>query len=86
MGKERGSGGEKNPAPRTTVRTTLPDPFPLTEAMRRFALEGGLDAELQFQKFKDSARANGRRYADWVAAWRYWCRNAGEFEARRNQR
>jgi hypothetical protein len=54
--------------------------------MRRFALEGGLDAELEFQKFKDSARAHGRRYTDWVAAWRCWCRMADEFGERRHRR
>jgi hypothetical protein len=87
VGGVGGYGGERNHIDRTRARTTtLPDPFPLTDRMRRFALEGGLDAELEFQKFKDSARAHGRRYTDWVAAWRCWCRLADEFRERRHRR
>jgi len=33
-------------------------------------------------KFIDYARANGRTYRDWSAAWRNWERNAAEFAAR----
>jgi hypothetical protein len=33
--------------------------------------------------FLDHARANGRRYADWGAAWRNWKRNEAKFASAR---
>ena len=33
------------------------------------------DAGAEFLRFKDSALAADRRYKDWLAAWRNWCRS-----------
>jgi len=71
---------------RARATTPLPDVLPLTDALRAFALEGGLDPELEFQSFKDSARAHGRKYVDWAAAFRNWCRNANKFQLQRMPR
>ena len=61
----------------------LPDDFALTEKRRTFAVEGGLDAELEMQAFKDHHRAKGTRFVEWDAGWRTWCRRAADFaEAR----
>jgi hypothetical protein len=33
------------------------------------------DVDLEAQRFVDSAAAHGRKYKDWKAAWRSWCRS-----------
>lgn len=33
------------------------------------------DAKIEFERFSDGARAAGRMYKDWRAAWRNWCRS-----------
>jgi len=33
------------------------------------------DAGSEFDSFRDSAAQHGRRYKDWEAAWRNWCRS-----------
>jgi hypothetical protein len=71
---------------RAKPKSPWPHGFTLTDALRAFAEEGGLDAELEFQKCKDHALMNGVMHVDWVRAFRYWCRNALEFQARRARR
>ena len=56
-----------------------PDDLALTDDLALYAKEKGLDPLDQWEAFHDSALANGRRYADWRAAWRTWCRNAIKF-------
>lgn len=34
-----------------------------------------VDARQEWERFVDSARAHGRVYKDWAAAWRSWCRS-----------
>lgn len=33
------------------------------------------EANMEFERFKDSALQHGRKYIDWMAAWRNWCRS-----------
>lgn len=55
-------------------KTTLPDDFALTQKRIETAKSKGIiDAELEFERWKDDARANRRLYSDWDAAWRNWC-------------
>jgi hypothetical protein len=56
--------------------TTWPADLVLTPLLEKFAADAGLDAREQWEAFHDSALANGRKYADWRAAFRTWCRNA----------
>lgn len=32
-------------------------------------------ADAEFERFADNARQHGRKYIDWMAAWRNWCRS-----------
>jgi len=55
----------------------------------RIALEMGLteaEAIREFQAFRDYQRANGKPYADQLAAWRNWLRNRDKFKPRTNGR
>ena len=61
--------------------TSWPDDLALTPLLRQFAEERKLDAEHEWENFHDSALANGRKYADWRAAWRTWCRNVAKWKA-----
>lgn len=38
----------------------------------------GVDISVELERFRDWARANGRKFVDWQAAWRNWVRKAGE--------
>jgi len=75
-------GKGKHGAPRRAPATLWPDDFKLTEERRDVARAFGIDPATEWAKFKDSALAHGRRYANWDAAWRSWCRNAESFAGR----
>jgi hypothetical protein len=67
--------------------TTLPDDFRLTDRMRQFAIDGGIEQPgIEFGHFKDAALRDGKRYVNWEAAWRTWCRMAVKFETTRRRR
>lgn len=42
------------------------------------------EAKTEWQRFLDSNAAHGRRYKDWKAAWRNWCRSPFCEAAKRN--
>ncbi len=65
---------------------TWPPSFALDEEMRQFAARLGIDAESEFEAWRDDCAAHDRRYADWRAAWRGRCRNALRFGARSMER
>lgn len=56
-----------------------PDDLARTPLLDQFASTLGLDPESEWEAFQDSALANGRKYADWRAAFRTWCRNAAKW-------
>lgn len=65
--------------------TRLPDTFTLTEPLKLYATERGLNPEQEFEAFRDHHRANTKSlYLDWEATWRTWCRRAVEFNGRGN--
>jgi uncharacterized protein YdaU (DUF1376 family) len=53
----------KKPSARTRKKTTLPADWNPVIAMEDSA---------EFDRFRDYAKANGKTYADWDAAWRNW--------------
>lgn len=60
---------------RAAVKIAIPHDAVLDADAWRMAEAKGLsreEAEAQFERFRDSAVAAGRRYADWGAAWRNW--------------
>lgn len=51
----------------------LPDEFDFSEKRRAFAEKYHVcNAEKEFELFKEKARRNGSKYADWDGAWRTW--------------
>lgn len=62
-----------------------PEGFALDEPMRAHALRCGVDAESEFEAFKDYHEAQGSRFVSWPAAFRTWCRNAAKWKAEKSQ-
>lgn len=59
--------------------TQMPAGFDLTDEMRQFAREHGVDQAREFAAFCDYHRSKGSTFKDWPAAWRTWVRNANKF-------
>jgi hypothetical protein len=55
--------------------TGWPEGFELTPLLRTFAEERGLNADEEFEAWRDSVAQKGYRYIDWRAAWRTRIRN-----------
>jgi hypothetical protein len=83
--------GASAPAKKTRRRQAKPE----TDLPTDFALDGdnvriaadhgfvGANSIRLFDKFISSAKARGRRYVDWRAAWRLWCSNQAQWDAER---
>lgn len=66
--------------------TSLPADFSLDDKNIEIAAAHGFvgaNAIRLFDKFTSSARAKGRKYVDWRAAWRLWCSNQQQWDAER---
>lgn len=61
-------------------KTAIPEEFEVTDAMADWVTSkySELDWNRQTEKFVAWAKANDRRYADWVQAWRNWMHNSVE--------
>lgn len=62
------------PARKTSRATGFPEGFALTDERRRYA-EGkvpGIDAQAEFERFRDHHVAKGNTMKSWDAAWRTW--------------
>lgn len=75
------SGENQNMSRPKTPLSEWPTDSALTPQLEAFAKDLGLDPESEWEAFHDSALANGRKYADWRAAFRTWCRNAAKWKA-----
>jgi hypothetical protein len=56
-------------------KTRLPDDWRLDEIGRAYARQNGWDEQkidAEETRFRDHAKANGRKQIDWPAAWRNW--------------
>lgn len=54
----------------------IPQDFALTEAMRQYAGNKGMDdvdIDFEFEKFVQYNIGKGDRRRDWIAVWRFWC-------------
>lgn len=80
-------GAQSERAARAATARRLPAEFELTESRRETAAKEGADPDREFAKFTDhwraSSGANARKH-DWEAAWRNWCRKAGDMRPRAN--
>jgi hypothetical protein len=74
-----GKGGRKV----RRLMTGWPADLALTDDLRAFAADGGLDPALTWGHFRDHHQARGSTFVDWTAAFRTWCRNAVKFAASR---
>jgi hypothetical protein len=61
---------------------TWPDEFSLTAEMKKYAEAVGVDADAEFEAWRDDCAAHQRRYSDWGAAWRTRIRNVPKFAPR----
>jgi Helix-turn-helix domain len=82
-------GGAPKPQTRRNAQATqassVPETFPITEAMRAWAREHlpGVYVEREIEQFLDYHRAKGNVFKDWIAAWRRWMRHARSFQEQR---
>lgn len=74
-----GNGDRKPKTPRRA--TVMPDIFPVTDAMRRWAKERHITADLdrETEKWRNHHTAKGSTMKDWVACWRTWMLNSIDF-------
>jgi uncharacterized protein YdaU (DUF1376 family) len=72
---------EKAIAPSAPAKraSQMPVDFDLSDEMRQFARDNGLDAQREFDAFRDYHRSKGSKFLDWKSAWRTWIRNAVKF-------
>lgn len=57
-----------------------PENFPFLPAMQEYALAKGIEnPRAEFDAWHDDCLANGRKYSDWMAAWRARCNNYEKF-------
>lgn len=59
--------------------TALPDDWKPSDAHRSQAADLGVNVDLEAQKMRDYALANGRTQKDWDAFFRNWLRNSLQF-------
>jgi hypothetical protein len=52
----------------------------LDDEWRGYAALHGVEAEVEFESFRDYHMAKGNKFADWFAAWRTWCRNSEKYK------
>ena len=52
----------------------------LDDEWRGYAALHGVEAEVEFESFRDHHMAKGNKFADWFAAWRTWCRNSEKYK------
>jgi len=65
--------------------TGPPAEFPITAGMKAWGAEHARSVEdplAETEKFLDHARANGKTFRDWTAAWRTWMANAQTYATR----
>lgn len=61
---------------RAGIPTTFPETFAFTREMKEWALEEGCQEPFaEFEHFRDKAKAEGKMYIDWSAAFRTWIHN-----------
>jgi hypothetical protein len=77
----KGRGSSSSSVSSSSVRgTRVPDPFPVSDAMRAWASEHalGVDLERETDALVDWAKGKGETKKDWVAAWRNWMRRRAD--------
>lgn len=62
-------------------KSSCPETFPITEAMRSWAKDNNITVDLtdQTARFLDHHTAKGSMFTDWTRAWYTWMRNAKDW-------
>jgi len=63
-------------------KTPLPDDFVPERATPLSLGWSEIQIDKEIEHFKDSSRAHNRKYADWQAAWKNWCRSPFQTQQR----
>ena len=61
------------------VKRAWPD-IKLDDEMRGYAALHGVEAEVEYESWRDYHLAKGSKFADWMASWRLWCRNSEKYK------
>lgn len=65
------------PRKKVGIPVTFPETFTFTKDLKEWALEEGCrEPFVEFEQFRDKAKAEGKLYIDWEAAFRTWIRNS----------
>jgi len=75
--------GPPSPKSRAKARTAIDPNWQPDAAGLQFANDRGVRTERELPRFRDYHAAKGNLMADWSAAWRTWCGNAGKFSPSR---
>lgn len=77
------SAKEKKPEAKASGKekraTRFPPDFQINDSHRSKAAEYGIDVKHEFEKFRDHALANGKKFEVWSLAFTNWLRRAHEF-------
>ena len=70
-------------AKRTSTKSTLPPGFTISDSVKRWAKDEGIDGKVdikhQLELFKDYHVAKGSKFADWNRALQVWLRRSVEY-------
>lgn len=61
----------------------MPEDFALTDTLRAYATDCGLDADLEFEQFKAHHESRGNQFVNWSRAFQKWCVQSFKYDARR---
>ena len=70
---------------RKQPQTPWPETMNLSDEMREYGSLHGVDAEVEFDSWRDHHLAKGSMFADWGASFRTWCRNAEKYKNEKRQ-
>jgi hypothetical protein len=70
------------PAPKPKGRRKAAVALPPDWSPGPYSVPEGVDVQRELERFRNHARANDRRQADWNAAWRNWLLKAEEYASR----
>jgi hypothetical protein len=66
---------------RPNPKTSWPENLQLTPEMRMFAQQFGVDADVEFEAWREYCETHGPKYCNWYAAWRLRIRLTRKFGA-----
>src|SRR5271168_3327082 len=65
--------------PKRKPATAWPESTGPSDEMRNYAALHGVDADTEFESWRDYHVMNDNYFSDWFATWRKWVRNSEKF-------